>query len=351
MSNPFDYHTFMWGDRAAMAKCFCAVLDGPQAITMLVLDGPPGPDNDPTAWYVAADALADACVATGRRAVVVATLAECINEPFRGHLASRGLTALLGLSEALVALAAATKVGLVRADGHARVVEHHRSCTLDEAAAKARLREIGVAVPNGVVCTASAAAEAAATIGYPVTLKALGVAHKSEVGAVRVGLRDRASLDQALSEVPFAETAANAACLLVESTVTDIVAEVLVAVRRDPPIGWVVTLGFGGITTELWSDVVHLLAPVSHSDVIEALGQLRSAPLLSGYRGRPVADVVALADLVVGLVSAVSDSTTTCDIVEVELNPVLVGRSGATAVDALMIVDDAGPKRPSEEQP
>ena len=80
VSNPFDYHTFMWGDRAAMSKCFTAVMDGPQDVTMLVLDAPPSPDNDPSSWIVSADALADAAEATGRRAVIVASMAECLNE-------------------------------------------------------------------------------------------------------------------------------------------------------------------------------------------------------------------------------------------------------------------------------
>ena len=65
---------------------------------------------------------------------------------------------------------------------------------------------------------------------------------------------------------------------LVEATVTDVVAEVLVAVRRDPPIGWLVSLGFGGVTTEVWSDVTHLLAPVTADDVRLALDQASQLP-------------------------------------------------------------------------
>jgi acetyl-CoA synthetase len=123
---------------------------------------------------------------------------------------------------------------------------------------------------------------------------------------------------------------------LVESTVTDIVAEVLVTIRRDAPIGWLITLGHGGVTTELWGDLTHLLAPVSADDVVAALGRLRSAPLLRGFRGRPAADVDALASMVVRLADAVVGT----DIVEIEMNPVLVGTAGAVAVDALMLVAD-----------
>ncbi len=325
VSNPFDYHTFMWGDRAGMAKCFSAVMDGPQDITMLVLDAPPGPDNDPSSWVDAADALADAAEVTGRRAVVVATMAECLNEQMRSHMLERGLTPLLGLGEGLAALEAASRVG-DRCDArHAPVTEPGETRLIDEAQAKARLAAITIPVPAGTVTTREQVVSVAAEIGYPVTLKALGQEHKSETGAVRVGLADGDAVIDALSAMP----ASNA--YLVEATVTDVVAEVLVAVRRDPPIGWLVTLGFGGVLTELWSDVTHLLAPVTADQVRQALSTLRSYPLLTGFRGRPTADVDALVALVVRL----TDELVGTSVVEVELNPVLVGRHGAVAVDAL----------------
>ena len=71
ISNPFDYHTFMWGDRDAMANTFGATMDGPHDATMLVLDAPPNKDQDPSSWIVAADAFADAAQRTARRGVVV----------------------------------------------------------------------------------------------------------------------------------------------------------------------------------------------------------------------------------------------------------------------------------------
>jgi acetate---CoA ligase (ADP-forming) len=327
VSNPFDYHTFVWGDRAATAACFTAVMDGPQDATMLVLDAPPSPDNDPSSWIVAADALADAADATRGRAVVVATMAECLNDELRAHLLARGLTPLLGLSEGLTAIAAAVERRC--SSTHAPVASQGATHLLDEAEAKGRLAALGVSVPAGQVLSADEIASS--VIGYPVTLKALGLAHKSEAGAVKVGLRDSTALAAALREMPVAEH------YLVEATVTDVVAEVLVAVRRDPPVGWLVTLGFGGTTTEVWSDVTHLLAPVSADDVRTALTWLRSYPLLTGFRGRAAADIDALVSLVVALTNAVVGTR----VVEVELNPVLVGRLGAVAVDALWLEEDA----------
>ena len=327
VSNPFDYHTFMWGDRAAISKCFSAVMDGPQDLTMLVLDAPPSPDNDPSSWIVSADALADAADATGRRAVIVATMAECLNDQMRAHIAGRGLTSILGLSEGLAALEAADFVGSRCGAPHAAVVEPTKARLVDEATAKTRLFDLGIEVPAGRAVLATEVVEAAIEIGYPVTLKTLVAAHKSEAGAVRVGLRTDEALVGALASMP------PAARYLVEATVTDVVAEVLVAVRRDPPVGWLVTLGYGGVTTELWGDITHLLAPVTADDVRQALTKLRSYPLLAGFRGRPEADIDALVSLVVTLTEAVVGTSA----VEVELNPVLVGRHGATAVDALWL--------------
>jgi acyl-CoA synthetase (NDP forming) len=327
VSNPFDYNTFMWADLPAMSRCFTAVMEGPQDATMLVLDAPPSPDNDPAAWLVAADALAEAAAATGGRAMIVASLPECLNEELRTQILARGLTPLLGLGEGLAALEAAVTVGSRCLPPHAAVSEPGPTQLLDEGSAKSRLRQIGIPVPDNVVSDRAGVAEAASALGYPVTLKAVGIAHKSEAGAVRVGLQDGDAVATALAEMPAADQ------YLVERTITDVVAEVLVAVRRDTPIGWLVSLGFGGVTTELWTDVVHLLAPVSTGDVREALSTLRSYPLLTGFRGRPAADLDALVDLIVRLTDAVVGSGA----VEVELNPVLVGRDGAVAVDALWV--------------
>jgi acetyl-CoA synthetase len=122
---------------------------------------------------------------------------------------------------------------------------------------------------------------------------------------------------------------------LVEQTITDVVAEVLVSVRRDAPVGWLITLGAGGIYTELWRDTVSLLAPTTDAEIRTALTSLRIAPLLNGYRGKPAGDLDAL----VALTQKVIALTLNEDLVEVELNPVLVTKTSAVAVDALMIAE------------
>jgi hypothetical protein len=209
-----------------------------------------------------------------------------------------------------------------RAIGTTRVV--------DEATGKGRLADFGIAVPVGIVVGPGGdVATAAAAIGYPVTVKSLGLLHKSDAAGVVVGVADEEALVRAVALMP-----ATPAGTLIESTVRDVIVEMLVSIRRDPPVGWLVTLGPGGVMTELFGEAVHLLAPVTIDDVRTALKKLRTYPVLDGFRGRTPADIDALAALVVRLADAVVDDA---GVVEVELNPVLVSQDGAVAVDALWI--------------
>jgi acetyl-CoA synthetase len=212
----------------------------------------------------------------------------------------------------------------------ATVVAPGATQLIDEAEAKKFLANNGVSVPIGKRCGRGEVVANATKIGYPVTLKGLGLAHKSEAGAVRVGIKNADDLTFALNSMP---TTINE--FLVEQTVTDVVAEVLVSVRRDAPVGWLITLGAGGIYTELWRDTVCLLAPSSNDEIKDALQKLRIAPLLNGFRGKPAADV----DSLVVLIQKLIDAALKNNLVEIELNPVLVTTNSAIAVDALMIAE------------
>ena len=193
------------------------------------------------------------------------------------------------------------------------------------------LAELGVRVPKGKRASRAEVENAASQVGFPVTLKGLGLAHKSESGAVAIGLPDAAALRSALEAMPASITE-----FLVEETVTGIVAEVLVSIRRAAPLGWLVTIGAGGVLTELWKDTQSLLAPASRTDIEDAIARLRIAPILAGYRGKPSGNVAALVEFIERLQSVVVGTT----MVEVELNPVLVTTNDAIAVDALLIEEN-----------
>ena len=329
VGNPFDYHTFMWGDRVATANTFTQVMDGPQDATLLILDTPPRDDQDSQTWVIAAQSLGDAALATNKRGVIVATLPECITDAIRVAAKDANLVVLQGLHEALVALNAAAWLANNQAgDPPAQVVTALKTKLIDEADAKLMLQKNGVNVPNGVRCPRSDIADMANKIGFPITLKGLGLAHKSEVGAVKVGLQNKQELDSALAMMPSEINE-----FLLEQTVVDVVAEILVSIRRDAPVGWLITLGAGGVYTELWRDTTFLLAPVDDDQILGSLAKLRIAPLLNGFRGKPAGNLNALVELIQNVISTAMNN----NLVEVELNPVLVTPNTAVAVDALMI--------------
>jgi len=139
--------------------------------------------------------------------------------------------------------------------------------------------------------------------------------------------------------VPAADVARVAAEIgtpevLIEEMVSDAVAELLIGVIRDPAHGFVLTLGAGGVLTELMRDTVSLLVPAARADIAAALQRLRIAPLLAGYRGKPGADM----DAILRAVEAVQDYVLAHagTLGEVEINPLLVAPDRAVAVDALI---------------
>jgi acyl-CoA synthetase (NDP forming) len=329
VGNPFDYHTFMWGDKEAMTHTFSETMRGEHDATILLLDAPPRPDQDASSWVVAAEAFAAASNNTKRRGIIVATIPECFSESMRNSITALGMTPAQGLHETLVALDRCAWLGQHAPQNAPDIVSAPGTTALvDEAGAKERLSTWNIAIPQGARCTRDTVVATASRIGYPITLKGLGLAHKSESGAVVVGLQTAADLEASITSIPASITE-----FLVEQTITGVVAEVLVSIRRTAPLGWMITLGAGGVLTELWRDTQCLLSPATSAYIRAALQQLRIAPILNGYRGKPAADIEALVDVVMALQQAVVGSS----VVEVELNPVLATTTSAIAVDALLI--------------
>lgn len=218
----------------------------------------------------------------------------------------------------------------------------HRSLT--EAAGKALLAEFGVpVVADRILTTRDAAVAAANAIGGTLVLKLVSpdVPHKTEVGGVKLNIAGGEAagdaFDAILASAAQLKPDARIEGVSVQPQVTP-VAELLVGCTRDPVFGWTVTIGFGGIWTELLADVVHRLAPVSVADAEAALRQLRAFKLLDGYRGTARGDIAAVAQAISALSNAVLALDDAVD--EVEINP-LIARpdgEGAIAADALVVL-------------
>jgi acyl-CoA synthetase (NDP forming) len=186
--------------------------------------------------------------------------------------------------------------------------------------------------------TAEAAGEAAARLGFPVVLKAVSrdIVHKSDVGAVRLGLASPGAVATAAGEMAAALASKAPAAQLegfsVQETVTG-EAEIIVGARRDPQFGPVVMVGLGGIAVEILKDIALAPAPVSEDRARAMLDSLAAAPLLRGARGRPPLDRNALVDAVVRVSWLAADLG--ARLVDLEVNPLIVRQEGhgAVAVD------------------
>jgi len=183
------------------------------------------------------------------------------------------------------------------------------------------------------------AAAAAADLGYPVALKldALGLSHKSDLGAVRLGLGSDVEVQSATRAL--LDLAAGAR-LEIRGVLVEPMAvpglELIAGVKRDPLFGAAVLVGLGGVLAETIGDVAIRLAPVRAPEAAAMLDELRGASLLRGVRGRPPVDRHALVELLVRLGDLAAERP---DIVEIDLNPVVAGPSGVVAVDALVVME------------
>jgi acyl-CoA synthetase (NDP forming) len=363
VANPLDYNTYIWANEPAMTATFSAMVSGGFGLNMLVLDFPRTDRCSDADWWWTINAFEAALKANDAKGAVVASMGENLPEGHADELFRRGIVPLLGIAEAMDAAAAAAFVGEawrrpptsplrggrdheVGAGGDdgakiARVppplTPSHKgegdSGAIDEAAAKALLASAGLSVPAGRRATSVEEAVAAASaLGFPVALKALGVAHKSEAGAVKLNLRDEAAVRSAAEQLISLGSG-----LYVERMVEGGVAELIVGILRDPMFGPVMTLGSGGVLVELLKDSATLLLPASREDIEAALRGLKLFPLLDGFRGRPRADLAAAIDAVLKISDFALAHPDT--LAELDINPLIVCAEGegAWVADALLV--------------
>ena len=342
ISNPFDFHTHVWFDPPRQHAMFSAVQRAGYDVVAFLVDCPPEGAADTSAYVSVIEQFAAALSGTTTRGAVIASLPESLSRATREKCLAAGIVPLQGQREALEALDLAGAVGETWARGAAVQLHLPRAATrsartLTEHEGKRALADFGVPVPRSRLVGAADAGEAAAALGFPVVIKAVGsqLEHKSELDAVVLNVRSAAEAAAAAQRL-----SALSATLLVEEMVSDGVAEVLVGVSVDPQFGQLLVLGAGGVLTELLRDSVSLLPPFTAAAIEAALGKLKLARLLAGYRGRPPADVAALVQTALACTRYAAANLER--LVELDLNPVIVRPqgSGAVAVDALIRLEE-----------
>jgi acyl-CoA synthetase (NDP forming) len=177
---------------------------------------------------------------------------------------------------------------------------------------------------------AEGAVAAAQALGGPVAVKAVvpGLVHKSDAGAVELGLHGDGEVRAAMSRLAQ-RFGGRLSGVLVQPMITG-GTEVIIGVVQEPVFGPLVVFGLGGIATEVLGDHAARLAPLTEADAHDLIGSIRAAPLLRGHRGQPAADTGALTDILLR-VSQLADDLP--HVAELDLNPVIARPDGAFAVD------------------
>jgi acyl-CoA synthetase (NDP forming)/RimJ/RimL family protein N-acetyltransferase len=229
-------------------------------------------------------------------------------------------------------------------DGARAIVRHFlTSCPdggwLDPASAQQLMLCAGIpVVPALGASNLEATIEAAARVGYPVVLKTAvaGIVHKTDVGGVKLNLRNASELEQAYAEL---SSAVGDGPVVVQAMAAAGV-ELVAGLVRDPLFGPVLMVGSGGVLTDLMADRRWRGLPLTDLDAADMVRSLRCAPLLAGYRGAAAADEAAVFDVlhrIAWLAEAVPE------IAELDINPLTAAPAGATAVDVRLRLTPVGP--------
>ena len=328
LSNPLDYHTYIWGDIDAMASTFIAMMRQHNGITIIIVDFPRDDNCDPSAWNCVTIAAKMAKKSENKPLALVSTLSENIPEHVSFELLESNIITLHGLDTALAAISVSSiNQTVVNPKPIFLSNPTGKSILVDEYDAKKSLEKYGLKLPETAKCLQSDAHLVSDQIGYPVVIKALGSAHKSEVGEVFLNLEDQKSVKEALRKISKKH-------VIVEKMIGDAVVELLVGIVHDPAHGMLLTIAAGGVLTEILSDTSSILLPSSKSEVLDCFNQLKISKIAKGYRGALGVDINQIIDAIMKIQDFVLDNRD--KLFEIEINPLIVTTSEVIVADALI---------------
>lgn len=348
--NPLDFTTAIWGDGEALNRMLDSALRTEADAAMLVLDYPSEFTGERKECDLLLELYCAALQRHGKTGFVTSAFPELLPAHARERLHTQGVAALQGVEDGLAAWG---RIAGYQRNRHALLALGESALVplcpqalegegrlLNEWDSKQALKAFGLPTPNGVLSTPDKALKDAETLGYPLVLKAVSaqLPHKTEAGAVALNLKDGAALSAALEKMRTSIAAYAPGVvfdqLLLEPMAKPPLAELIVGIKRENDFGLALVIGAGGILVELLKDSRSLLLPTTDGAIRNALLSLRSAPLLQGFRGRESADLDAL----VAAIRAVADYAceNAAQLLELDVNPLLVGAQGTTAVDALI---------------
>ncbi|MEC7596659.1 MAG: acetate--CoA ligase family protein [Pseudomonadota bacterium] len=339
VDNPLDYHTFIWGDRKRTSECFKAMISDRFAATMLLLDWPKTQESEQKDWDSTLLALSDAISGTSEKAIVLASMDDCMPKRIIEECLNLGIAPMIGLDICLKALNHSYKIGQAFARKpmpEIKILHTHSenkiNKQLTEFEGKQLLMKYGIPIPKGLlVKNLTEALKAAEDITYPVTLKVsvTKLSHKTELGGVRLNIQNSIMLEEACNDLFKISS-----LLLIEKMIEDSVCELIIGIDHDPTFGKHIIIGAGGIFVELLKDNSVLILPVSREDIQQALSKLKVYQLLQGYRDNLKGDIEAVIDAVMSVIELIKVN----DVEELDINPLLVlkEKNGVVAADTLI---------------
>jgi acyl-CoA synthetase (NDP forming) len=212
---------------------------------------------------------------------------------------------------------------------------------LNEVEAKQLLHDAGVPIVTTVLATSQAKAKALADeLGYPVVLKIVSpdIVHKSDIGGVKVGLKDgkavRAAFKEIVTNAKNAVPGAKITGVAVQNMAPE-GTEVIVGMTTDPQFGPVMMFGLGGIMVEVLKDVSFRIVPLTSRDALQMINEIKGHAVLEGVRGRPPVDKTALCEAILKVADFVASHP---EVQELDLNPMIAYPEGVIAVDARIVI-------------
>ena len=349
LANPLDYHTYIWGDVVLMTSCFAAVMKENFDLTVFILDIPRKDICDARGHECAIEAIINAKKLTGANVAVIGSLSENLDEEVSQRFLQAGIVPLHGMKDAVMAIDKAIVVSELQhivepipvllapsfVKGKVKYNEKENEIkntvvSIDEYQAKLFLADFGLVIPSSSkVANKDEIIETARKHSFPLALKGLGLEHKTEAGAVVLDIDSEESLRDALENLPECKDG-----YLIEEMAEKPIAELIIGVTRDDLGLFLLTIGAGGILTEILADTASILLPSNREEILTAIQSLKINQILAGYRGQGAANIEAIIDAVEAVSAYVEANYTSLQ--ELDINPLLAGKNTATAVDALI---------------
>jgi len=339
ISNPFDLQTYNWNDPASLKKTFDLMFKADFNLVALMLDFPNIDELDIIEWEMIIDKFLLSAKEKNKFAAIIASLPETLPRSIREKCLKSGVVPLQGLKESLYAIHSSILTGKAWSQFNTlKIIKSIRKKknikkTYSEYKSKKILENYGIKVPKSIISNINKAVADSKKIGFPLVMKINSnkIFHKTEVKGVFTNINSESEVKKHLKHLSKLGKE-----ILIEKMIQDQITEMIIGIKIDNQFGPVIIIGSGGIYTELVSDSVTLLLPLTKNIILKAVNKLKISKLLKGYRGKPKGDIQDLVQTILKIAKFAEKNSSR--LIEADINPLIVRTKGkgVIAADALI---------------